>query len=356
MSLRVALLNSWRQSSTHGSGTAVAIRGLAEGFTRLGCRVQPLTPRTHAPFLPLTRLLYNLELPARLRGRQFDLIVGFDWDGCFFRPPDGLPYLVALKGVLGDERRFEKGAGRLLLWGQSVLEKANARRAKAVVTTSRYSAGAACRAYGLNRNRVATVPEGIRLTDWAQARNASPTPEKFTILSVAMQYRRKDTRTLLYAMPKVLERAPDTRLRIVGGGPLLPQLKRLCRQLGLSEQVTFLGPLPDDHEVRKEYARADLFCLPSRQEGFGIACLEAMASGLPVVAADAGAVPELVPDGRAGMLVPPGDADALATAIVTLLTDTGRRERMGRAGRARAAGFDWTETARKFLHAAGLKA
>lgn len=355
MVLRVALLNSWRQSATHGSGTAVAINGLAEGFAALGCQVHPLSPRLTTPFLPLTRLLYNLGLPARLRHEEFDLVVGFDWDGCFFRPASGQRYVVALKGVLGDERRFEKGVSRLLLGCQSVLEKKNARTAQAVVTTSRYSASAACRAYGLNRHRVATVPEGIRLTDWEHPHKTNPRPATATILSVAMQYRRKDTRTLLCAMPKVLEIVPGTRLRIVGGGPQLPELKRLCQRLGLSGQVTFLGPVPDDRTVRREYAHADLFCLPSRQEGFGIAFLEAMASGLPVVAADAGAVPELVPDGQAGILVPPGDANALATAIGTLLADTTRRKRMGRAGRARAAGFDWPEVARRFLHAAGVK-
>ena len=87
------------------------------------------------------------------------------------------------------------------------------------------------------------------------------------------------------------------------------------------KSVEFTGELPTDDEVRKEFFKADVFALPSLQEGFGLVFLEAMAAGLPIVAAHAAAVPEVVPDGEAGILVPPGDVDALAEALIRLLKD-----------------------------------
>ena len=113
------------------------------------------------------------------------------------------------------------------------------------------------------------------------------------------------------------------------------------------------GEIPDTDAVRDEYRAADVFCLPSLQEGFGIAFLEAMASGLPIVACRSTAVPEVVPDGEAGLLVPPDDPKALARALIRLLRDPLLRRRMGEAGMRKAREHAWEEIARRFVAAAG---
>ena len=285
--------------------------------------------------------------------------MGFDFDGCFLTPAPGAPRrITALKGVMADEMRFERRATRLRFALLSRLEARNARIADRVVVTSRYSAGRAIEAYGLDPSRVRVVPEGIDLTGWPDPA-ADPPPHRTagtrppTILSVARQYPRKDTRTLVAAMPRVLDDLPTARLRVVGGGPELPSLRRLTARMGIGESVDFAGEVGDRERVRQEYARADVFALPSRQEGFGIVFLEAMASRLPVVAARAAAVPEVVPHGEAGLLVPPGDEEALAGALLRLLRDGGLRERMGARGREHVRRFDWPRVARRFLEAAG---
>jgi len=348
--VRIAFLDSWWREPARGSGTAAGIGGLARGLEAIGHRVVPLRPHAEPRGRPLLRLAYNLEVPGRLHRGDFDLVVGFDWDGCWHRPDGGPPYVVAVKGVLADEAGHERGLARASLRLQAALERRNLRRAARVVTTSRYSQGRAVAAYGLAPERVVTVPEGIDLGAWrglpAPRRGGPP-----TILSVARQYPRKNTRTLLAALPLVRRRLPGARLRIVGGGPELPALRRMTADLGLDGAVTFLGPVARDADVRREYARADLFCLPSLQEGFGIVFLEAMAAGLPVVAGAAGAVPEVVPHGEAGLLVPPSDTHALADALATLLADGALRRRMGAAGRAHAAAYDWPKVARRFLDA-----
>jgi len=351
--LRIAFLDSWWRGPARGSGTAVGIAGLAGGLRAAGHRVTELAPLWGPPGRLGTRLLYNLEVPSRIRRGRFDLVVGFDWDGWTHRAPEGVPYVACLKGVLADEMRFERGLSRTLLGLQSTLEAANARRAGRVVTPSSYSKRRVCAAYGLPPAKVAVVPEGIDPASWGRIEPGGQAGPP-TILSVARQYPRKNTRTLLLAMPAVRRAVPGARLRIVGGGPELPALRRLAARLGLGEGgVTFLGALPHAAQVRAEYARAHVFCLPSLQEGFGIVYLEAMAAGLPVVAGDVAAAAEVVPPGEAGELVPPRDAEALAGALVRLLSDRPLRARMGAAGRRRAEGFAWPRVARRFLAEVG---
>jgi glycosyltransferase involved in cell wall biosynthesis len=141
---------------------------------------------------------------------------------------------------------------------------------------------------------------------------------------------------------------PGARAVVVGDGPEHARLGRLWRQLGLGESVELLGEVPDDGEVMRLYRRADVFCLPSVQEGFGIVFLEALAAGLPVVATTATAIPEVVPQG-AGALVLPGDVEALAGALVGLLRDPGRRAALGAFGREHVRRYNWPAVAATFL-------
>jgi glycosyltransferase involved in cell wall biosynthesis len=126
----------------------------------------------------------------------------------------------------------------------------------------------------------------------------------------------------------------------------------MVKELGLEEAVGFLGTVPRDVDVRREYFGADVFCLPSLQEGFGIVFLEAMAAGLPIVASTSAAIPEVAPDGEVAILVPPLDAEALAGAIIRLLKDPVLRARLGAIGQERVRGYDFPAVAQKCLAAA----
>ncbi len=141
---------------------------------------------------------------------------------------------------------------------------------------------------------------------------------------------------------------------------MLPALRRQAGELGLvgaggvEGAVEFLGELPSEDAVRREFFGADVFCLPSLQESFGLVFLEAMAAGLPIVAARAAAIPEVAPAGEVARLVAGEDAGALADALIGLLKDAGERERLGAAGRTRAGGFGWAESARRFAAEFGV--
>lgn len=260
--------------------------------------------------------------------------------------------VVALKGVLADERLFETGRARFRLGLLARLERRNARSADRVLVTSEYSRRRALQHYGLSADRVRIVPEGIAIESWAHLPSRRSRDDGPVVLSVARQYRRKNTASLVRAMVKVRRHVAAVRLRIVGDGPEMPALRKLAHDLGLDDgTVEFTGALAGLAELQSEYSAATVFALPSLQEGFGIVFLEAMAAGLPIVAASAGAVPEVAPDDEVALLVPPGDDRALARAIVRLLLQPDLARRLAAAGRNRCLRYAWPEVARRFLEA-----
>lgn len=191
--------------------------------------------------------------------------------------------------------------------------------------------------------RLFCLPHGIDLArlpppvdDVAAAPAVAGLPVE--LLTVARAVEKKGLDVVLEA----LARLPATlrwRWRHVGDGPLLPELRRRAEQLGLAQRIEWLGALPHDAVV-EALRQADIFCLALRvaadgdRDGIPNVVAEAMSQGLPVVSADAGAVAELVEDGRTGLLVPVDDPSALARALAELAADPPRRRAMGAAGRA----------------------
>jgi glycosyltransferase involved in cell wall biosynthesis len=137
---------------------------------------------------------------------------------------------------------------------------------------------------------------------------------------------------LLRALAELRREFPTLRVEIAGTGPHHEKLKAAAADAGMTEHVRFLGWIDDLASV---FSRWDVFVMPSLEEGFPIAALDAMAAGLPVVATDVGGVPELIEDGKTGRLVPPYDADALASRLRLLLLNPEQRLSMGAAGHAR---------------------
>lgn len=138
---------------------------------------------------------------------------------------------------------------------------------------------------------------------------------------------------LLRALAAVRRERPELTLDVVGDGPLEGQLRAAVDTLGLGDAVTFSGRIAP---VAPAFEAAEIVVVPSFGEGFGMVALEAMERGRPVIASAVGGLPEIVDDGRTGVLVPPGDADALAAAIRDLTASPARTAAMGAAGRARA--------------------
>jgi len=138
---------------------------------------------------------------------------------------------------------------------------------------------------------------------------------------------------LFAAFQGVFRGRPSTRLLIIGDGPLREQLETAVRQLSIDQAVVFTGIRQD---IFRLLQTADIFVLPSRdREGLGIAIIEAMATGLPVVGTDLGGIPEVIEDGENGFLVSPGNSGQLAEALKKLIDDREMRKDMGYRGRKR---------------------
>jgi glycosyltransferase involved in cell wall biosynthesis len=351
--VRLAFVTSTPLTVRGGSGTYVGITVLARALEGLGHEVVTVSPGAEPGPLghAVQRVGFNLGLRRQLGGSgALDGVIGFDLDGCLL--PHRVPFVASIKGVLAEELTFERGVVRFSLWAQSRCELLNVRRAPLVLTTSEYARGRIARNYGVGPAKIAVVPELIDLVYWRAALAAAGPRREWTptILTVCHLYPRKSVDVLLRAMPRVLAAVPGARLRVVGIGPEEAKLAQLRRDLDLGESVEFLGHIPFE-QLTREYRDCALFCLPSRQEGFGIVFLEAMAAGRAVVACHAAAMPEVVPDGVAGQLVAPGEAAALADALIGLLRDRERAEALGRQGAVHVEGYDAPRVAARFVEA-----
>ena len=139
----------------------------------------------------------------------------------------------------------------------------------------------------------------------------------------------------------------DVHLSLVGGNAGAG-IRRLIDTLDVGDRVTVTGEVPHE-QLPQYYAAADVFCLPTKREGFGMVNLEAMACATPVVTTDLPGIRTYATDGENCLLVRPGDVDALSMQLSRLLSSPDLRERLGREGRATAEKFTWTETARQLL-------
>jgi glycosyltransferase involved in cell wall biosynthesis len=168
-----------------------------------------------------------------------------------------------------------------------------------------------------------------------------------TLVQVGRFSPQKGHVTALKALALLLKSCPTVRLVLIGDGPLRHTLESQVRELGLVEAVVFAGIRED---ICAQLREADIFWMPSEWEGLPLACLEAMASGLPVVATAVGGLQEAVSDGETGFLVPRGDARELAERTALLLRDGALSLRLGMNGRRRVAKLFSIETTAARYH------
>ncbi|OBH83572.1 GDP-mannose-dependent alpha-(1-6)-phosphatidylinositol monomannoside mannosyltransferase [Mycobacterium sp. E2989] len=168
--------------------------------------------------------------------------------------------------------------------------------------------------------------------------------ERPTVVCVSRLVPRKGQDMLIKALPLIRQRVDGAALVIVGGGPYLDSLRKLARDCGVADQVTFTGGVPAA-ELPAHHALADVFAMPCRTrgagmdvEGLGIVFLEASATGKPVIAGDSGGAPEAVQHNKTGLVVDGRSRDAVADAVSAVLGDRDRAAAMGAAGREWALG------------------
>jgi glycosyltransferase involved in cell wall biosynthesis len=220
-----------------------------------------------------------------------------------------------------------------------------------LVCVSHYTAKQA--ALALPGIQTAVVPNGVDIERFADL--PSLPKDGRTILSVGAVKRRKGTLELVQAVARAS--IPDIRCIIAGSltmeADYVEQVRREISTSGLGDQVQLLGRIPDD-ELLKWYARADVFALPSlndgwKFEGFGLSLLEASAAGLPVIGSRDCGAEDAVDHEETGLLIAQGDIEELAAGLVRLLHDPALRQQMGMAGKAKASRMTWDATAQGMI-------
>jgi glycosyltransferase involved in cell wall biosynthesis len=390
--LRIALL-SYR-SKPHSGGQGVYVRHLSRELSALGHHVEVLSGQPY-PELddgPLLRPLPSLDLyrdddpfrtprPAEIRDWADALEVTMMWGGAF---PEPLTFSVrALRALRARPGEFDivhdnQGLGygmlgvrrlglplvtsihhpitvdrRLDMAGRGLLERANkarwygfvrmqgrvARRVGPLITVSESSKDDICRDFGVRRDKVQIVPLGV------DTRLFRPHPERPRVKGRIVTVTSADSplkglSTLLRAVAK-LATERDAHLMVVGSPS--DATRELVTLLALGDRVTFANGLPDE-EYAQLLASAEVAVVPSLYEGFSLPAVEHLASGTPLVASRAGALPEVV--GDAAVLVKAGDPEELAAALRGLLDDGAARAEQAARGLARVRErFAWPAVA-----------
>ena len=214
------------------------------------------------------------------------------------------------------------------------------RRAEGVIAISRHTLERLIEVQDLDPTKIVLLPPGLDpglVAAEPDDRDAASTGEPGLVLTVCRLRSieaGKGVDTVIRALPRVLQAAPQASFVVIGGGDQRASLEGLAEQMGVRSKVVFAGRV-EDRELKSYYQKAEVFVLPSRQEGFGIVFLEAMAFAKPVIGGDVGGTPDIVVDGETGFLVKHGDVDTLANRLISLLQDADLRRRMGVAGRRR---------------------
>jgi glycosyltransferase involved in cell wall biosynthesis len=215
---------------------------------------------------------------------------------------------------------------------QAFFDEAAMQKARYVTVGSHYGKERLVTLYHLPAEKVIVIPHGSLQPAWMQFYAEFPrvVNNHPTLLAVGKMFPRKRQDVLLRAVALLRNQYPTVELRLVGDGIERDRLHALAAELGIEQAVTWLGSITDDHQMAHEWRQGDLFVHASSQETFGYVYLEAMQLGKPIVAARAGAAPEVL--GEAALLVEPEQPEALAAGISQLLDDD--RQRMMYSQRA----------------------
>jgi len=268
------------------------------------------------------------------------------YDGClaFFGIPCGvvarslhIPYIVSLRGsdvpfynprfAMLDRLVFQRLSRRVWRDARAVVANSEGLRALALSSAP--------------HQRIPVIPNGV---DTRRFHPAPHLPAPLEILTVARLIPRKGIHHLISALSLL---PPGVRLTIAGSGTERESLERLAHQQGLSTQVRFLGPLPNE-TLPEVYRAASVFVLPSLNEGMSNTVLEAMASGLPLVLTDTGGTQELLSDGLNGFVVEKECAASIASALRRYMEQPELVARHGAESRRRAGERSWGATAQAY--------
>jgi len=197
--------------------------------------------------------------------------------------------------------------------------------------------------YGVDTKRFNPENDGISIRKRYGIKN------DIVVLTVQRLEKRKGVEYFIKAIPMVLERFNNIKFMIVGDGPEKNKLKKLCKSLGVSENVIFTGKIPNS-EIQNYYKASDIFAFHTNYEGLGIVLLEAMASGKPIITTMAGGTADIIENNINGFIITPRYPELFADTLIKLLKNKKLRDEFGEASREIAEKkFDWEIIVEKYI-------
>jgi glycosyltransferase involved in cell wall biosynthesis len=384
MDLRILFLSIYDPYSKHDYGAENHLRNLSEQLRNLGCEIHILMPGTktcttkkngifihslRSPFfgtfgwgitfsLSVVRIIdricaeYGIDIvhgqsPSsfgyaliRRRKRPFAVTIhgtSFGEVSSFFNIPAAKINLKILQDAIVVQPLT------------ALLTKMEYKYADKIVAVSDAVAREAARYYRLPEKKIVVIHSGVNLPTLTDAVEEE---QKIghNILVVGRLIWRKGIHYLIEALPFVVAEYSDVRLMVVGEGEQKASLEDCAKRLRIEKNVRFLGRVSSE-KLHSLYLHADVYVQPSLYEPLGIAILEAMSMGKPIVASRVGGIPELVTSGVEGLLVEPGNAFQLGESIRSLFSDSSLRRKCGHNARRKVeTDFTWTKAAQQTLN------
>lgn len=281
---------------------------------------------------------------------------GYDLSHSFFTVPCGfislllkwkykIPFVVSLRGsdVPGYSERFSFLYGFIrplvrLIWRKSEKVVANSQGLKNLALETN------------SQQKIDVICNGIDITQFGKSENKKDQKfeDKFKILCVTRITPRKGVRYLIEAFGKLSKKNNKLSLEIIGDGDEKKNLENLAKELEIADKVDFIGLVPHE-ELPPYFEKADVFVLPSLNEGMSNSMLEALASGLPLVATDTGGTRELVKEEKNGFIIKMKDSSDLAEKIEKLIGNNDLRKKMGEESRKKAENMSWEKVAKEYV-------
>lgn len=196
--------------------------------------------------------------------------------------------------------------------------------------------------------KIEVIPDGVDLATFQPVQRVE-NPTNIRVLSIGRLIPRKGFQFLIQALPQILEKVHyNFEIEIVGDGPYQEELEKLAIDLKVTSYLRFSGSVPYT-DLPQKYREADIFILPSLAEGMPLVVLEAMGTGLPIIASRVQGIEELVTEDFNGALFNPGDVEGLADCMIKLINAGERRAEMGNASTEKVKPYDWKNIAKAYL-------
>ena len=372
-----------------GEGTYTA--GLHNSLSKLGHNVTTLVTDLEMQTLPKTTRRSDVIFVPTLNIRQLRLLSFYlrantrireiakgncamdvihytnDYGGPILSGEDiHRPVIVTMHHPYADERGVLRSLGYrdpayfFMMLLKFTSAQVACRKATKIIAVSKFTAGGIVTGYGVPPDKITIIPDGVDTNRFNPGVGGDAVREQWKlgseplIVFVGRLVRNKGLHVLLKAFMNLLKEAKDAKLAIVGEetkttlkqDKVFEELMGMIKKFNLHKSVKLVGKATEE-DLPKIYAAADLVVLPSLMEGFGMVLLEAMATAKPCVATQVGGIPEVVIDGKTGILVPPNDSLELYKAISAVLEDKLLSRKLGQAGRQRVENkFSWNIVAK----------